>query len=64
MLLRLFTYVSTFANFMKISEAKFRKWIHDRGLRAMDVGLEWRILLKDLGVFLKTTRWPPFWAVA
>lgn len=52
MLTRKFLTVREVADLAQISEATVRHWIKDCGLRAIDVGREFRIIPRDLEVFL------------
>lgn len=40
------------AELLKISDDTVREWIHDRSLRAIKFGREWRIVVRDLESFL------------
>lgn len=40
------------ANMLQVQEATIRAWIRDKRLRAIKVGKEWRIAVKDLEGFL------------
>lgn len=49
------------AELLKVSEATVRSWIHDHKLRAIRLGREFRVAVKDLEAFVNanaTTR-PP-----
>jgi excisionase family DNA binding protein len=52
MLTRKFLTVREVADLAQISEATVRHWIKDCGLRAIDVGREFRIIPRDLEAFL------------
>jgi excisionase family DNA binding protein len=52
MLTRKFMTVREVADLAQVSEATVRHWIKDGGLRAIDVGREFRIIPRDLEVFL------------
>ncbi|MCR9176297.1 MAG: helix-turn-helix domain-containing protein [Alphaproteobacteria bacterium] len=40
------------ANVLQVQEATVRSWIRDRRIRAIKLGKEWRIAVKDLEDFL------------
>lgn len=40
------------AALLKVSEATVRTWIHDRELRAIRVGREFRVAVRDLEAFV------------
>lgn len=40
------------ANLLQVQEATVRSWIRDRRIRAIKLGKEWRIAVKDLEDFL------------
>jgi excisionase family DNA binding protein len=42
------------AELLKVSEATVRTWIHSGDLRAIRVGREYRLVVKDLDQFLET----------
>ncbi|WP_323374748.1 helix-turn-helix domain-containing protein [Skermanella rosea] len=44
--------VQEVADLLKISDDTVREWIHDRSLRAIKFGREWRIVARDLESFL------------
>jgi excisionase family DNA binding protein len=52
MLTRKFMTVREVADLAQVSEATVRHWIKDGELRAIDVGREFRIIPRDLEVFL------------
>ena len=52
MLTRKFMTVREVAELTQVSEATVRHWIKDGSLRAIDVGREFRIIPRDLEVFL------------
>jgi excisionase family DNA binding protein len=52
MLTRKFMTVREVADLTQVSEATVRHWIKDGDLRAIDVGREFRIIPRDLEVFL------------
>lgn len=52
MLTRKFMTVREVADLAQVSEATVRHWIKDGDLRAIDVGREFRIIPRDLEVFL------------
>jgi excisionase family DNA binding protein len=52
MLTRKFMTVREVADLAQVSEATVRHWIRDGELRAIDVGREFRIIPRDLEVFL------------
>ena len=45
---------------LKVSESTVRGWIHDRELRAVKLGREYRVAVKDLEAFVseRATREP------
>jgi len=51
MLTRKFMTVREVADLAQVSEATVRHWIKDGGLRAIDVGREFRIIPRDLEAF-------------
>ena len=53
MLTRQFLSVKEVAELLKVGEVTVRHWIRDGGLRAINVGREWRIAPKDLERFLQ-----------
>ncbi|UEM06953.1 helix-turn-helix domain-containing protein (plasmid) [Skermanella rosea] len=52
MLTRPLMTVQEVADLLKISDDTVREWIHDRSLRAIKFGREWRIVARDLESFL------------
>jgi len=48
------------AELLKVGEPTVRAWIHDRDLRAVKLGREFRIAVRDLEAFLeeRATRTP------
>lgn len=52
------------AELLKVREATVRGWIHDEALRAIRLGREFRVAVKDLEAFVNdhATR-PPSWDV-
>jgi len=40
------------ASMLQVQEATVRSWIRDKRIRAIKVGKEWRIAVKDLEEFL------------
>ena len=52
MLTRRFLTVKEVADLVQVSEASVRHWIKLRQLRAIDLGREWRVVPRDLEVFL------------
>ena len=41
------------AELLKVRESTVRTWIHDRSLRAIKFGKEWRVAQKDLEAHLE-----------
>jgi len=41
------------ADLLKVKESTVRAWIHDKSLRAVKFGREWRVAHKDLEAFLE-----------
>ena len=54
MLTRRFLTVKEVADLVQVSEASVRHWIKLQQLRAIDLGREWRVIPRDLEVFLAT----------
>lgn len=50
------------AELLKVKEPTVRSWIHDEELRAVKLGREFRVAVRDLEAFLngRATR-PPSW---
>ncbi len=40
------------ADLLKVSEDTVREWIHNKSLRAIKFGREWRVVVRDLESFL------------
>lgn len=40
------------ADLLKVNEATVRHWIHDRDLRAIKLGRDWRVAVIDLEAFV------------
>lgn len=40
------------ADLLKVKEATVRGWINDRALRAIKLGRDWRVAVKDLEAFV------------
>jgi excisionase family DNA binding protein len=40
------------ADLLKVRESTVRSWIKDRDLRAIKLGREWRVAVKDLEAFV------------
>lgn len=53
MLTRRFMTVREVADLAQVSEATVRHWIKHGGLRAIDVGREWRVVPRDLEAFFE-----------
>lgn len=53
MLTRKFMTVREVAELAQVGEATVRHWIKEGGLRAIDVGREWRIIPRDLEAFFE-----------
>lgn len=52
MLPQRFMTVREVAELLQVGEATVRQWIHQRALRAYDLGREWRVSPDDLEAFL------------
>ena len=42
------------AALLKVKESTVRAWIHDRSLRAVKFGREWRVAVKDLEAYVES----------
>ena len=42
------------ADLLKVKESTVRTWIHDATLRAVKLGKEWRVAVKDLEAFVES----------
>jgi excisionase family DNA binding protein len=40
------------ADLLKVSEDTVREWIHNKSLRAIKFGREWRVVVRDLESYL------------